>query len=98
VQEALTNCARHAQAKTIDVKVRGEEGQLGVLVRDDGIGFDTSSVRGRGLGLIGLEERVRELGGKISLRSQPHKGTVVLAKIPIPVEAAQNEYSHSSGR
>jgi signal transduction histidine kinase len=96
VQEALTNCARHSQAKTIEVVVRSEDGQLGVLVRDDGLGFDASAVWGRGLGLIGLQERVRELGGEICLRSQSHNGTVVSAKIPIPVGAKQDEYSHSS--
>jgi len=98
VQEALTNCAKHAQAKTIEVSVRSQDDQLGVVVRDDGIGFDPAAKRGCGLGLIGLEERVRELGGEICLRSQPNAGTTVAAKIPIPVEKEENEYSHSSGR
>jgi signal transduction histidine kinase len=98
VQEALTNCARHAHAKTIDVNVSSQDGHLIVVVRDDGIGFDTTRVRGSGLGLIGLEERVKELDGDISLVSQPNKGTVVSARIPFAVETLENEYSHSSGR
>lgn len=88
VQEGLTNCARHAHAKSIDVVLRGSGGQLSVLVRDDGAGFDPSGVRGRGIGLIGVQERVRELGGHVRLVSQLKKGTSLSAVIPVPQEAA----------
>ena len=87
VQEALTNCARHAKARTIQVSVRSLGGRLDVEVRDDGIGFDPASARGRGLGLLGMQERVRELGGNITLKSQPGKGTSLLAAIPLQQEA-----------
>ncbi len=97
VQEALTNCARHANAKTIQVILSAEDGHVAIVVRDDGMGFDTSAVRGKGLGLIGLQERVRELGGEIRLTSELHRGTTVSANIPVVIEEKQNEYSHSSG-
>ena len=87
VQEALTNCARHAKARTVQVSVRSLGGRLDVEVRDDGIGFDPASARGRGLGLLGMQERVRELGGNITLKSQPGKGTSLLAAIPLQQEA-----------
>jgi signal transduction histidine kinase len=86
VQEALTNCARHARARTIDVAIRRRDGRLSVTVRDDGVGFEVSKVRGRGLGLLGIEERVREIGGHMRLTSQPRKGTVLAADIPVESE------------
>jgi signal transduction histidine kinase len=97
VQEALTNCARHSQAKTIDVNVVHDETRLTVSVKDDGIGFDPAAVRGRGLGLIGIQERVRELGGELALISQPHNGTALSAKIPLAQEAPRHAGSHSAG-
>ncbi len=87
VQEALTNCGRHARAKTIGVTIRSRGDSLLVEVRDDGVGFDASSTRGRGLGLLGMQERVRELGGNITLKSHPGSGTSLVAAIPLEREA-----------
>ena len=70
VQEALTNCARHAKAKSIQVVIGWHGGILSASIRDDGVGFDPSNVRGRGLGLLGMQERVMELGGDLTLTSQ----------------------------
>jgi signal transduction histidine kinase len=82
VQEALTNCARHAQAKSIRIAVHGRADRLNILIQDDGVGFSIAQCRGRGLGLIGIEERVKELGGTLFVDSQPGKGTVLAAEIP----------------
>jgi signal transduction histidine kinase len=87
VQEALTNCARHARAKTIGVSIRSLGDRLVVEVQDDGVGFDGSSARGRGLGLLGMQERVRELGGRFKVKSRPGSGTSVIAAIPLEREA-----------
>jgi signal transduction histidine kinase len=97
VQEALTNCARHSKARTIQVRVVHDERRLTVSVKDDGVGFDPASVRGRGLGLIGMQERVLELGGELSLVSQPGKGTALSARIPLEQEAVLHGGSHSAG-
>ena len=86
VQEALTNCARHAKATRIDLVVSGAARQIRVSVKDDGVGFITSGVRGRGLGLVGMQERVMELGGDLNLLSTPHKGTLLTARIPFTQE------------
>jgi signal transduction histidine kinase len=87
VQEALTNCARHAKAKNVIVSIRSEGDQVIVVVQDDGIGFDAkTSVRG-GLGLIGIRERVEALDGKLHISSLPNHGTVVQAEVPIGVLA-----------
>jgi signal transduction histidine kinase len=96
VQEALTNCARHAKARTIDVSITGRSGRLAVSVRDDGVGFAPEAVRGRGLGLIGMQERVKELGGEVTLVSQFRKGTSLSAQIPLNEEAAVHAGSRSA--
>jgi signal transduction histidine kinase len=81
VQEALNNCARHAQATTVQVSVRGENGQVLLNVQDDGSGFDPQRVRG--LGLLGMEERVRHLGGKFEIDSRPGRGTHLHIGLPL---------------
>jgi signal transduction histidine kinase len=81
VQEGLTNCARHARAASIRVHLCGSAEQVAVAVSDDGVGFD-ASVR-TGLGLIGIEERVRELGGSVAIQSRPGEGTKVQVVIPV---------------
>lgn len=88
VQEALTNCARHAQARNIRVTVHSDGEILSATVQDDGVGFDASGWRGDGLGLLGMEERVRELDGEITVSSHVGKGAVLAATIPLPKEAA----------
>lgn len=83
VQEGLTNCARHAQAKNIHVKLEDSSGQLAVLVEDDGVGFDQHSGVVYGLGLLGITERVRELSGQLSIQSEPGKGTKISVVLPL---------------
>ncbi|MGH9627222.1 MAG: histidine kinase [Bryobacteraceae bacterium] len=83
VQEALTNCARHSRANRIWIVLRGREDGVSLRVQDDGTGFPAPDGNPRGLGLIGIEERVRELGGSVAIDSTPQRGTIV--KIDIPV-------------
>ena len=80
VQEALNNCARHAQASAVEVSVRSEAGQILVTVQDDGSGFDPQRVRG--LGLLGMEERARHLGGTFQIDSKPGRGTLLSVTLP----------------
>src|ERR1700722_6192860 len=68
VQEALNNAARHASARNLQVKVTNESDRVTFSVQDDGSGFDKTFVRG--LGLLGMEERVGRLGGKFRIDSQ----------------------------
>ena len=95
VQEALTNCARHARASTIDIAIRDSGGSISVIVKDDGVGFDPAGVKGQGLGLTGMQERIMDLGGDLTVVSRPALGTVVTAEIPVGTEAHCNEYSNS---
>jgi signal transduction histidine kinase len=83
VQEALTNCAKHARASRVEVDLRDEGGRLALRVRDDGAGMAGGTARG-GVGLIGIEERVREVGGQVRIESRPGQGTALEVRIPIP--------------
>ncbi len=92
VQEALTNCARHARASRIDVRIDWFDGDgaqpPGALVRveDDGVGADLGAAP-TGLGLIGMRERVTGLGGSLTIESAPRSGFRIVARVPA-IEAA----------
>ncbi len=81
VQEALTNVTRHAQASAALIRVQRTEEQLEMTVQDDGTGFDADRVRG--LGLLGMEERVHHLGGAFVIDSQPGRGTTLQITLPL---------------
>jgi signal transduction histidine kinase len=86
VQEALTNCIRHAQARSIGVTVVGHADRLHVSITDDGVGLDAAR-RGAGLGLRGLEERVKELHGVVTIAGAPGEGTKLEIRLPLPAFA-----------
>jgi signal transduction histidine kinase len=83
VQEALTNCARHADARRIAIDASTNGRDLRLSVSDDGVGLNPSH-RGRGLGLIGIEERVKELNGTVLISPTGHRGTVVAVHLSLP--------------
>lgn len=86
VQEALTNIARHASARAGQVALRRERQLLRVTIEDDGVGFDDADVERpggrRGLGLLGMRERVSQLHGRIEIHSAPDKGTRIDVELP----------------
>src|SRR5437867_2722557 len=86
VQEALTNVARHAKASQVDITVHQELQTLRCSIRDNGVGFDVPAVLaklgGRGLGLIGIRERLNSLGGSLSIMSKQGQGTELVITIP----------------
>jgi signal transduction histidine kinase len=81
VQEALHNCIRHAGARSVTVTVRQSPEELSLSVEDDGKGFDVR--RERGLGLIGIEERVANLGGNFAVESVPGRGARLRISLPL---------------
>jgi signal transduction histidine kinase len=81
VQEALNNAAAHAAARNAKLTVIQRADKISVEVTDDGNGFDPE--RQRGMGILGMEERVRRLGGTLTMRSAPGKGTSVKAELPV---------------
>jgi signal transduction histidine kinase len=80
VQEALANAAKHAEADEVTVTVEYLTGELRLVVRDDGRGFDPASVGG-GFGLATMRERVASVGGTLSVTSAPGAGTTVTATL-----------------
>lgn len=81
VQEALHNCVRHSGASEVRVVMQHGADGLRVTIRDDGIGFDRK--REKGLGLLGISERVRALGGRFEIESRPRQGTTLSAFFPL---------------
>ena len=84
VQEAMTNCVRHAHAKNIQIGVLAEGDQLHVSVYDDGVGLDPAHRR-KGLGLRGIEERVEELQGTMRISRESGRGTKLMVHLPLPI-------------
>ncbi len=98
VQEALNNSARHGNARTVEIAVTRENRRVLFSVRDDGVGFNPTLVRG--MGLLGMEERVRRLGGRMRIDSQLGQGTVISAELPVAELAVSNgrdAHSHIAG-
>jgi signal transduction histidine kinase len=87
VQESLTNVAKHAKANRVEIQLRQDDGEVQCSVNDDGTGFDLSEVLSRkgsrGLGLVGIRERVESVGGTVSIHSLPGMGTELLVTIPL---------------
>ena len=81
VQEALNNCSKHAHAKNVRVVVRQEPNHLRVSIEDNGKGFEPRRVRG--LGLVGMKERVSQLGGVLEVDSDPVRGTRLRVDLPL---------------
>ena len=81
VQEALSNAVRHSGAKTAKVTVQQSERSITVQVADDGRGFNPE--RTRGLGILGMEERVKRLGGTLKVESTAGHGVRVTAELPL---------------
>jgi signal transduction histidine kinase len=96
IQEALTNCVRHAEARTIHVNVAGYDDRLEVSVTDDGIGLDVARRR-NGLGLRGIEERVRNLQGTMRLRGAIGHGTTLTIRLPLPPRLMEESRARAAG-
>ncbi len=85
VQEGLNNIAKHAAASEAEVRIAGAPREVKLEIRDNGRGFSQhqSNESSSGLGLLGLAERVRLVGGEFSIASAPGQGTILHASIPI---------------
>ncbi|MHB1418435.1 MAG: sensor histidine kinase [Bacillota bacterium] len=94
VQEALTNVAKHAQAKNVSVILERFDTHLMAIVEDDGIGFEVnevmnSSIKYNRLGLFGMQERMALIGGTLDIESTPGVGTTVYIKVPLDYSIQQ---------
>jgi signal transduction histidine kinase len=90
-QEALTNIARHAKAQRVSVLLDRRPAVVSLIIEDDGQGFQANTVLSAApgldkLGIIGMEERVRLVGGSLEIESSPGSGTTVFARLPLSTE------------
>lgn len=110
VQEALTNTARHSQAKRVSIMLKEDEEEIEGIISDDGTGFDFEALRKapdneRGLGLAGMTERAVLLDGSLDIQSRPGHGTTISVHIPrystdqlrAPEQVESIETAHHSG-
>jgi signal transduction histidine kinase len=93
VQEALSNAKKHARASRIGIEVTPKDGNLIVVIRDNGVGFDVNEVTGRyeergSLGLLNMKERAEIVEGTLSISSQPGRGTVITMQLPLAANLA----------
>lgn len=87
-QEALSNVARHSQARSVSVLLESRDTSVVLIVEDDGVGFDVRGLMGRppydgNLGLLGMRERASLVGGTLTIESTPGTGTAVFAEMPV---------------
>jgi PAS domain S-box-containing protein len=82
VQQAVDNALQHARARSVHVEITFNEKEVRLQIKDDGKGFDVRKVR-QGVGLIGMRERAKAIGGKFTLNSKPGKGTRVEVTVPL---------------
>jgi PAS domain S-box-containing protein len=89
LQEALHNVMKHSGVKRIQVQLREDSGEIHLIIRDSGKGFDVdAALQGKGLGLTSMRERVRLVNGTISIESKPMGGTTIYARVPFGSEQA----------
>ncbi len=84
LQEALRNSVKHSGARHIEVGLYGTPDEVHLAVSDGGVGFDREAAKqSRGLGLVSMEERLKIVKGKLSIDSQPSRGTTIRASVPL---------------
>jgi signal transduction histidine kinase len=107
IQEALHNATKHSGAKDVQVIISGSQDTLELCVKDDGVGFDPDSQTAKkGIGLIGMRERLLLVDGELSIKSKRLSGTSIIARIPLKAKALYandgtrpaTPGSHRSGR
>ena len=89
VQEALSNIVHHAEASDARIDLIGRDREIALHIRDNGIGFSPTEVRYsesdmRGMGLVGMRERARQLRGSMEIQSLPGSGTEIIVRLPYP--------------
>jgi len=96
VQEALTNVARHANANRVSVEISSHEDAFSVLIADNGRGISLLPNQPLSLGLIGMEERSRMIGGELEIESTPSVGTRVRLSVPLNGHAKEKDSRRNS--
>jgi PAS domain S-box-containing protein len=88
LQEALQNSLKHSGERRFEVSLKCANGEIGLTVRDSGVGFDPEKIiNGHGLGLTSMKERLKLVDGQLSVDSKPQEGTTIHARVPLPLKA-----------
>ena len=88
LQEALQNAIKHSDSRKFQVTLRGGASEIELTVHDSGIGFaPEEAIKGRGLGLTSMQERLKLVDGRLSIDSKPQHGTTVQARVPLHPKA-----------
>ena len=82
-REALTNVVRHAEAKKVWLRIEVQEGTLAITVKDDGCGIESGQREAGADGLLNMQDRMKALGGRCDIQSDPETGTSVRLEAPI---------------
>ena len=93
----MGNCARHAEARSVRIRVRQDREHILLSIQDDGKGFDAQHIRG--LGLVGMEERVNHIGGTLQVKSELGRGTLLMAELPLAAHGrpfSPEAFTHSA--
>jgi PAS domain S-box-containing protein len=97
LQEALHNAAKHSGSARFVVRFWGTPGEIHLTISDSGVGFDLdAALKGRGLGLISMQERVRLVNGTISIASKATSGTEISVRVSVNTGAAENQINLSA--
>ena len=101
-QEALNNVARHAHAHSVGVVLERRGHSLSLVIEDDGVGFDPSTISNTMIGLLGMRERAAVVGGSLDIEPTPGGGMTVLARVPLYLtdhhrSADEAAFPHTSG-
>jgi signal transduction histidine kinase len=84
LQEALQNAVKHSGERQFRVELRATSGEIQLTVNDQGVGFDQQDAGNRhGLGLVSMRERTHLVGGELSIKSEPNRGTTISAWVPL---------------
>jgi len=85
LQEALHNAVKHSKMNQFDVDLRGTSDFIGLTIHDGGVGFDpTTAMKGPGLGLTSMQERLKLVYGELIIDSQVSRGATIRARVPLP--------------
>ena len=82
-REAMSNSVRHSAARSGALTLHVHDGDVRLTVEDDGMGFDPTTVQGQGHGLNNIQRRVRKLGGRLEIMSEPGRGTQIVCDLPL---------------
>ena len=84
LQEGLQNAVKHSQSPHIEVLLRSDTSHIELIVRDSGVGFEPNAApKSRGLGLVGMKERLKLVGGELAIEARPAAGTTLRARVPL---------------